>query len=224
MQPESPIYWSIQIDGYCERTDFAFWSEPVNALTNLAFIAAAMFMWPRVRGQAAGQVLVLILFAIGIGSGLFHTLATRWAALADTLPIAVFVLTYIYLATKDFLGLSWLWSSLAVVATIAFLPLAAFAMSTLPLIGVSAGYLPIPLLIFGYALALRARHPATARNLAIGGGILALSILLRSVDQPLCARLPIGTHFAWHILNAIMLGWMIETWVRHRLASPQRPR
>jgi len=30
------------IDNYCERIDPSFWSEPVNAMTNLAFIVAAL--------------------------------------------------------------------------------------------------------------------------------------------------------------------------------------
>jgi hypothetical protein len=29
----------------------------------------------------------------------------------------------------------------------------------------------------------------------------------------------LGTHFLWHILNALMLGWMIEVYRRHRLAA-----
>ena len=30
------------IDLYCERTSAAFWAEPVNALSNLAFVTAAL--------------------------------------------------------------------------------------------------------------------------------------------------------------------------------------
>jgi hypothetical protein len=29
------------VDIYCERTDASFWSEPLNAATNIFFIAAA---------------------------------------------------------------------------------------------------------------------------------------------------------------------------------------
>jgi len=29
------------------------------------------------------------------------------------------------------------------------------------------------------------------------------------------ARLPLGTHFMWHVLNAVMPGWMIELNRRH---------
>jgi hypothetical protein len=44
---------------------------------------------------------------------------------------------------------------------------------------------------------------------------LALSLAMRILDTPLCDAVPIGTHFLWHVLNAIMLGWMAEVLRRH---------
>lgn len=206
-----------QVDGYCERTDFAFWSEPVNALTNAAFVIAAAVMWARLRGRpfGVGHVLCLILAAIGVGSFLFHTEATIWAAWADTLPIAVFVLVYLFAASRDYFGLR---PRRALLATLGFFPYAALTLplfARLPFFRISAAYWPIPVLIAAYALALRRRAPATARGLALGAGLLAASLTFRSLDQPLCAALPLGTHFLWHLLNAVMLGWMIEVWRRH---------
>ncbi|MCH2417867.1 MAG: hypothetical protein MK222_03920, partial [Candidatus Poseidoniia archaeon] len=32
--------WFEAIDNYCERTDASLWAEPLNAFSNLAFIAA----------------------------------------------------------------------------------------------------------------------------------------------------------------------------------------
>ncbi|PJE32177.1 Ceramidase [Pseudooceanicola marinus] len=212
--------WSESIDAYCERLGPEVWAEPVNALTNLAFILAALWAWSRVRGMATGQVLAGILFVIGVGSGLFHTLATAWASMADTLPIVAFILVYIYAATRDFLHRPR-WQ--AGLVTLAF-PFAAGAMapmmSGVPLYGASAGYLPVPLMIAAYALILARRAPATARGLAIGAGILVLSLTFRSLDMPLCgATGGLGTHFLWHILNAVMLAWMIEVWRRHQLRA-----
>jgi hypothetical protein len=34
--------WSIPIDLYCERVSPSFWAEPVNAVSNLAFLIAAI--------------------------------------------------------------------------------------------------------------------------------------------------------------------------------------
>ncbi|TCP21609.1 ceramidase [Rhodovulum adriaticum] len=208
-----------QIDAYCERTDPAFWAEPVNALTNAAFLLAAAVMWPRVRGLPLARALCVVLGLIGIGSFLFHSIATTWAAMADVLPILGFILLYLYVAHREFWGLGR-WSALGLTA--AFFP---YAAATAPLFGLvpglgsSAGYAPVALLIGLHALFLRRRAPATARGLALGAGLLAVSITFRSLDDPICAALPLGTHFMWHILNAVMLGWMIEVYRRHARRS-----
>jgi hypothetical protein len=207
--------WTAQVDGYCERLEPGLWAEPWNALTNLAFLVAALWVWRRSEGVVPVRVLAAILFVIGIGSGLFHTFATRWAGVADVLPILGYILAYIYFANRYFWGWSPLWSG---VGTAGFVP---YAAATVPLfalvpgLGSSAGYAPVPLLIFAYAFLLRGRLPGVARGLAIGAAILCLSILFRSLDGPLCSAFPLGTHVFWHLLNAVMLGWMAEVLRRH---------
>jgi hypothetical protein len=213
--------WARQFDGYCERTDFTYWSEPINAVTNVAFLIAALWMWRRVsgRGMPLAEALCVILFAIGVGSYLFHTHATAWAAVADVVPIVLFILTYVYVANRHFWDLS---PGKAGLATAAFLPYAAVtapAFGALPFFEVSAAYWPVPLLIAAYAAALWRRHPATARGLAIGAAILVVSLVFRSVDEMVCPAVPFGTHFLWHILNGLMLGWMIEVYRRHSLRT-----
>lgn len=211
--------WTRAIDAYCERTDAGYWSEPVNALTNIAFILAATLMWRRTRGLAGGRALSTILFAIGVGSWLFHTFATAWAAMADTLPILAFVLCYIFLANRDF----WRWpvwaSALGAAAYVPYSAALTPVFGALPFFSISSFYWPLPALILAYALFLRSRSPALSRNLTIGAVILCVSLVARSLDQTLCAAFPTGTHFLWHLLNALMLGWMIETWRRHGLEA-----
>ena len=77
--------WTDAIDAYCERSDPSFWAEPVNAVTNLAFVLAGLWAWRRTSGL--GRVLSVVLMAIGVGSFLFHTVAEAWSGLADVLPI-----------------------------------------------------------------------------------------------------------------------------------------
>ncbi|WP_421701473.1 ceramidase domain-containing protein [Aliiroseovarius sp.] len=213
---------TAQIDAYCERTGPEYWSEPVNALTNLAFIIAALIVARRLRGAELPIAwgLTVVLFVIGLGSWLFHTHATGWAAMADVLPILLFILAYIFAANRDFWGLRT-WPALGVTAL--FFPYAAVTVplfGLIPGLGSSASYAPVPLLIAAYGIVLRHRAPDLGRNLLIGAGILTASITFRALDEPLCLSLPLGTHFLWHILNATMLAWMIETYRRHMLAHP----
>ncbi|AZB64361.1 hypothetical protein EBL87_11600 [Cereibacter sphaeroides] len=216
--------WFAAVDGYCERGGPGLWAEPLNAATNAAFLIAAALLWPRVRGLARGRALCLALAAIGLGSGLFHTAANRLTGLLDVLPILVFILLYLHAAARDLLGMG---RGAALLATAAFLPYAALTVplfARLPGLGASAGYAPVPVLILGVAAWLAPRAPATARGLAGGGALLLLSLAFRTLDGPLCPAFPIGTHFLWHLLNALLLGWMIEVWRRHRLAAAGRPR
>lgn len=211
--------WTRTIDGYCERTDASYWSEPVNALTNIAFLIAAAILWRRSTDFAEGRILSAILLVIGIGSWLFHTHATVWAAIADSTPILAFALYYIYLANRDFWGLS---GALSVVGAVAYIPYSMAltpVLAELPFFDTSSYYWPLPILILIYAVLLRNRTRQTAQGLAIGAAILSVSLTFRSIDQEVCGAFPLGTHFLWHLLNAVMLGWMIEVWRRHVASS-----
>jgi hypothetical protein len=213
--------WTRAIDAYCERTGPEFWSEPVNAVTNAAFLIAALVMWGRVRGAGLplASLLCAVLFVIGVGSFLFHTFATRWAALADTLPILIFILAYVFVANLHYWRWPW-WG--AALGTLAFFPYAALAtplFDALPFFATSSFYWPVPVLILTYAALLRRRHPDTARGLAIGAAILIASLVFRTLDEPVCGRWPLGTHFVWHVLNGVMLGWMIEVYRRHMIGD-----
>ncbi|WP_298847158.1 ceramidase domain-containing protein [uncultured Ruegeria sp.] len=217
--------WIREIDGYCERLSPDYWAEPINAATNGAFLISAWIMWRRARDQdmPLAMVLVALLAMIGIGSYLFHTHAQVWAALADVVPILLFILVYIFAVNRDIWRMS---SGLALAGMLLFLP---YAAATAPLfqlvpgLGGSAAYAPVPLLILIYAFLLRSRDPNLAKGMTIGALILILSITFRALDMPVCGQWPLGTHFMWHILNAIMLGWMIEVYraalIRGRFAK-----
>lgn len=211
--------WSQQIDGYCERVSPAFWAEPVNAVTNAAFVLVAVWMWRRSAGVPMARGLSGVMAVIGVGSFLFHTYATAWAAMADVLPILIFVLVYIFAFVRDCLGArAWI----ATAHVVGFLPFAAassWAFGRIEALGGTSGYVAVPLAIAGYAWVVRKQAPDTARRMAIGVGILAISMIFRTLDLPLCGGWPLGTHFLWHLLNAVMLGWMIETYRRHMLAA-----
>lgn len=212
--------FSQQFDVYCERLGPAFWGEPVNALTNLAFGLAAIWMAARLRGSGLplAWTLVGLLALIGVGSFLFHSFATGWAALADVAAIAGFVFVFVFATHRDIIGgPRWTaWAALPGFAVFAALADPVFA--ALPFFAVSAGYWPVVLALLLYAALLRRRRDV-ARGFVIGAAILTLSLTARSMDMALCDAWPLGTHFLWHLLNAAMLAWMIEVYRRHMLAG-----
>jgi hypothetical protein len=78
----------------------------------------------------------------------------------------------------------------------------------------------VPILILAYAGLIARRKPAVARGLAAGAGMLALSLLFRTVDAAVCTTFPLGTHFLWHLVNALMLWWMIAVFVQAGRRQP----
>lgn len=207
------------IDIYCERIGPAFWAEPFNAITNAAFIlaaGAAYFLWRQKQpDDLAALALIVVLAAIGVGSFMFHTFATGWAALADVvIPIFLFILGYVFLAFYRYLGLPWWASALGVSAFIAF----SFLIGPLAerVVGSSAMYIPAFLAIFAVAGLVFKQDRRLARWLCIAGAIFAMSLTLRTIDEHLCLQLSMGTHFLWHILNSIVLYGLLHVLIIHQ--------
>lgn len=211
------------IDIYCERLGPEFWAEPVNALTNLSFIAAALWAWrfAERRGGADGWTLALIGLtgAVGVGSFLFHTFAVVWSAIADVLPIWLFVLAYAFVAIRRFFGLTAISVALGIVGTVAGLVVivnvwpAGFYRP--PSFNGSIQYAPVLAALAGLALALRvAGHRAWPAILG-AAGTLFLSLTFRTIDPVVCAGLPLGTHFLWHLLNGLVFAFALYALIAH---------
>jgi len=236
MQPckaEGLSAWD-QVGCYCERAlDPDFWAEPLNAMSNLAFLFAAALIYTDLRAsglrRGSGIILSLIalLLAVGIGSFLFHTYATVWARLADVAPIAVFVAVYIVVALTWFLNLP-LAPALAISGALVALSagmflcggpipagLCTFLGSTL---NGSLAYVPaLAALAFVGTRLYRLKHGATDWVLS-ALCVFTVSLVLRTMDGwPKVAPLgcmvremgertvALGTHPLWHILNAVTL-------------------
>lgn len=199
------------IDNYCERTDASFWSEPINAVTNLSFIIAGLVAISLLRKTSAPPLYLWLLagmmLLIGIGSFLFHTFATPLTALADALPIYAFQLTFLWCYPRFALGLGR-WQAGGVIG----LYLAAtVASSRIPIdLNSSENYIPA-ILMLGFFAVLAARRALTgAHLLTVAAFIFAVSLTARTVDEWWCVSWPLGTHFIWHALNGLVvyLSWL----------------
>lgn len=222
--------WTRAIDAYCERLGPHYWAEPVNALSNLAFlIAAGLAVRMAARHQrldAPMIVLIALATAIGIGSYLFHTHATVWAVFADVVPITLFIFAYFAIAMRRFVRLPWWAAGLATLGFVAFS--IGFERVVGPLVGDalngSEGYLPalIGLLAVGGWLESR-RHPA-ARWLFAASAVFVVSLVFRTIDEAVCPAFPLGTHFLWHILNGTLIGIVLVAMIRHGAPAAGTPR
>ena len=196
------------LDFYCERTGPESWSEPVNAVTNLAFIVAAALLVRMilradagVRRDPAVWVLTGLVFVIGTGSGLFHTFATRWALLMDVIPIAIFILVYTWYALRRFAAAPAWACALGVAAVLGLAR--AVPMLTEFRGGSYVAALTALVVIGGFLKAVRG-HPAGGA-LLLAAATFAVSLIFRTIDAQVCASVPVGTHFIWHMLNGCVL-------------------
>ncbi|HZP76986.1 MAG TPA: ceramidase domain-containing protein [Pseudolabrys sp.] len=218
--PEAVSIWSTPIDLYCERTDASFWSEPVNAVSNAAFLIAAFVayrMWrQRGRRDLATLALIGVVVLVGLGSFTFHTVATRGAMLLDVGPIGLFIYGYFLLALRRFLRLPWL---VSVAGLIGFVVLSTALADRVPreFLNGSSGYFPAlaALIVIG-ALT---RSTPWGKVLLLAAVIFILSLVLRIIDLDICNAVPLGTHFLWHICNAIVLYLALRGAIAERSAN-----
>jgi hypothetical protein len=215
--------WFKPVDSYCERLGPGFWAEPLNAVTNAAFLVAALYvlvLWRRAGARDWPALwLIAVTFIVGAGSFLFHTFANRWSLLVDVLPIAVFIYSYFLLAMRRYLGLGWI---VAIAVTALFvlfnMSFGRLWFSVLPGVTLSGsvGYIPaaLALLAVGIVCLLSGTKDA-GRALLAAACVFALSLLFRSIDDTICATIPAGTHFLWHGLNALVLFILMKAAIVH---------
>lgn len=194
------------VDLYCERVGPGLLAEPANALTNAAFLVAAFAAWrlaareDKFGGGVAALVVVIAL--IGVASALFHTAATAFTRALDASAIAVYGLIYVWLHLRRIAGLA----AAPTGAVLAGLVVAGAAARGFPDL-LNGTLIYAPMLAAAIALAvLHVRHAAVRRHgLVVVIAVFAVSLALRIVDNDVCAAFPLGTHFGWHLLNAVAL-------------------
>lgn len=201
----------MSVDAYCERLGPGLWAEPLNAITNLAFLVAALLLFRR-QAPPSLRALPVLLACVGLASLSFHTFATPLTGALDSAFIAVFVLYYVVVFAHRYRQVRW---SLAWIAAPVFI---VFAIVVGLLIRVGPGiYLPA-LIALGILAPLAGRD---WRWFAGAAAVFAVSLTLRTLDDPLCGQVPIGTHFLWHILNAVTL-WLVSEAIIRRARAASR--
>jgi hypothetical protein len=212
------------IDIYCERLDGTFWAEPINAITNAAFIIASILavrLAMRVNTGGALPVDTLFLSAmigvIGVGSFLFHTFATPWSLMADVIPIFIYKLSFLALYARRVMRVSPLRVCMLMLGFI-MLGYSTYALPKEWLNG-SLGYAPALIFLVGYATYHYVTHKVERSLLFIASVVFIVSLTFRSIDMAVCDHLSIGVHYMWHILNAVVLYLTTRAYLLNRPGS-----
>lgn len=201
------------LNDYCERSGVAgLWAEPLNAVTNLFFILAAVaagcMLYKRAGGITRAQtnlwLLIVALFSIGIGSGLWHTIPTATTVLMDVIPITIFIHLYLIATFRRVLQFSWKktgfwWAVYFAISLVAQATISPY------LFHGSILYIPTYCTLIVLSLVVRQKDRAVGRVYFAMLALWTVSLICRTVDLDICGQFHWGTHFLWHTLNAIML-------------------
>lgn len=206
------------IDNYCERLEPGLWAEPINAVTNLAFIIAAYFALALAIDEDAvnkkSLILIELIALIGIGSALFHTFADYGTLLADVIPILLFQIAFIWFYSLSVIRLNAFKTAGLFGVFMVLTVLAENAPAHI--LNGSLGYAPAILFLFGFGIwhwraKMRERYVLMLASL-----VFMVSLTFRSVDMAVCDSLPIGTHFMWHILNGCVLYLAVRGFIKNQ--------
>ena len=232
---------------YCERgTSTALLAEPFNAASNAAFLLAALaalqlLLWrPREDRSADHYLLIGLVFLIGLGSLAFHLFATTETALADVIPISLFMLVYLGFVLNRFLGVPPGWTVLLVIGFAGLIALTgeikcgerviglpgASLPGGKPCLNGSLFYMPALAALIVMGLLLKERGHRAAPYLLWAGAVFAVSVTFRSLDMALCSDTvfdgrKIGSHFLWHLLNALTLFLLLRASLEARAPAVQ---
>ena len=206
---------------YCERASLDLFGEPFNSITNIFFIIAAFL----VLRLYQDYISFFSIAFIGLSSFAFHTYQNSITGLLDILAIIIFMIIYTTKIYKHLIGFNFFYSTITGIFFVIFCYLFGILLRN-SIIGTSSFYFPIILhLLF---LIIYFKYINVGFNyikyLIFSTIIFSTSVTLRVVDQAVCNIFPLGTHFLWHILNAIFLFFLIKFfYLACNRSTPEKP-
>ena len=206
---------------YCERASLDFFGEPFNSITNIFFMITAFLVLRLYRDYISFFSIAFI----GLSSFAFHTYQNSFTGLLDILAIIIFMLIYTTNIYKKLIGFNFFYSSFIALSFVISCYLFGILLRN-SVIGTSSFYFPIIfhllfLIIYFRYINLDFNY---LKYLVLSITIFSTSIILRVIDQSVCNIFPLGTHFLWHMLNAIFLFFLIKFFylVCNR-STPEKP-
>lgn len=207
---------------YCENGIGLFSSQPLNTISNIAILISAYFSYQLIRTHHIKKisiaVLPLIAAILGVGSILWHGAPNLITSFADTLPLSIFLLiSFFFLLDKILPN-----RGLAPVILLAFMLIEVpFMFGILPSFN---GFIPYLIaLIFGLFIffGLARKYNDVTLQMASIIPLFVTAFFFRTIDLTICSAFPIGTHFIWHILNAVVLYLFTRLIVKIEIKQPK---
>ncbi len=195
---------SLLQTNYCERQGPGVFAEPVNAITNAAFLIAGLLALREIQKHTevspGTQALPWMLAIVAVGSALYHTIRNPYTLVIDAVPLFAFILWAIFLLLRQGLRTE---RPAAIIVT-AFVALEILLSATVPREFLNGSTRHAVALAFsGFVVLIIARRFGNIAWRAVPVlSFYALAVICRTVDPLVCPSFPIGTHFLWHVFGA----------------------
>ncbi len=206
---------------YCERISGDFFGEPFNAITNIFFIVSAILILKLYHDYIS----FFSIFFIGVSSFAFHTYPNGLTGLLDVIAIVVFMLIFIIRIYKKLLGFKLIYSMFIAILFVLVCFTSGLVLED-TILGTSSFYFPIILHLLFLIIYFNKNKFSfdNLKYLYCSTLLFSSSITLRIIDKKICSIFPTGTHFLWHIFNAIFLYYLIKFFYScSDRSSPKKP-
>ena len=202
------------IDLYCERTSPGLFAEPLNLFSNISFVLAGIWGLRYKRNASnlfSGTLsrnefgsLCYLAIVVGIGSSLFHSIATRWAQLADVIPIGIFLVIFLWTTLKKGFNLNTRDSALGILG---FIIVSGLFSAVVPksFANGSQSYFGTWFTLSVLSKFAKLKSLSFSPNLAAATALFFAALVFRSIDMNICSDFAYGSHFMWHGLNGVVI-------------------
>ena len=209
------------IDIYCERISPEIFSEPINFFTNFAFWVVFFLLlkkhnkknYEHENLRIYSIILIFLVLMIGAGSFLFHLFGNVWSLLADTIPIMIFIILYLYLAVRFYLEQTKVISTYSIFSFL-FLN---YSLSYFGVEEISSYLMALFSMLIIACIAYRKNKRNISYGLFLTSFIFMVSLGFRQLDLFTCAQFSHGTHWIWHILNSILLYTLVVLFIERKI-------
>ena len=186
---------------YCERVHTGITGEPLNTASNLAYILAAWLLYRNWRqleeSEPAYLIFITLLTLLGMGSMAFHALPAQLTLLLDVVPIFMLMLFFCCLIQIRLLH----HSLTRIIPALLILLGSTVYLSTFGEI-LNGSLMYLPALLYCVLAIVLLKNVCRIEQLTLAVTLLIAALIVRTIDNGLCAHLPVGTHFLWHLLTA----------------------
>ncbi len=213
---------------YCEQAAFSDVFEPLNGITNFAFIIAGIVLFFRFKKQAISslpaKILAALLIAVGIGSLAWHTYRNDFTFWIDTIPIYLFVVYYLWVYVSHSVHKLPL-RILFFLGFFIYTPVLIYLFQDLQSTKVFGNGSLEYIVALSYFVVLQMYNKAHKKELVKPSLVVVflfmVSLVFRQLDLVSCDLVGFGTHFMWHIFNAIVLYSFVHILYLRKTKEPE---